>query len=199
MNKRSAQETQKMIIDAAMRIFSVHGYEGTNMRMVANEAGISVGALYLYHKNKEELCIKLLKGLFDDFFKRMEMALDGLDDPIEQVRTYIETYMEMARMNRQFILAFNKEKGFTFAVELKREFFHDLRTFVGRIIKNGIGKGVFNGPDGDEAAKVLISMLRGYVLSIVIDPENIFSPEACTEIFLNGLVKNRHKRDGMKS
>ena len=54
MNRRSAEETRKIITDAALKMFSMSGYEGTNMRMIANEAGISVGALYLYHKSKED-------------------------------------------------------------------------------------------------------------------------------------------------
>jgi len=196
MNRRSAEETRKIIIDAALKIFSRSGYEGTNMRMIACEAGISVGALYLYHKNKEELCFTLMKGFFNDFFKEMQDALDGLDDPIDQIRTYIETYMTLAKKNREFILAFNKEKGFTFGVESKHEFFLELRKFVGKIIRSGIEKGIFSQIDEKEATKVLISLLRGYVLSIVIDPENLFTSRACSDIFLNGLIK-RHDALGI--
>lgn len=195
MNRRSAEETRKIITDAALKMFSMSGYEGTNMRMIANEAGISVGALYLYHKSKEELCFTLLKKLFNDFFKEIKSKIEGTDDPVEQVRIYVETYMALSKKHRQFILAFNKEKGFTFGVESKREFFVELRLFIGKIIKNGIEKGVFYPSDEKEATKVLISMLRGYVLSIVIDPENLFTSEACTDIFLNGLIK-RHDEYG---
>ncbi|HOW55073.1 MAG TPA: TetR/AcrR family transcriptional regulator [Syntrophorhabdaceae bacterium] len=191
MNRRSAEETRRIIADAALKMFSMSGYEGTNMRMIANEAGISVGALYLYHKSKEELCFTLLKRLFNDFFEEIKNKIDGIDDPAEQVRAYVETYMALSKKHRQLILAFNKEKGFTFGVESKREFFLELRLFVGKIIKSGIEKGVFYPSDEKEATKVLISMLRGYVLSIVIDPENLFTSEACTDIFLNGLIKRR--------
>lgn len=195
MNRRSAEETRRIIADAALKMFSMSGYEGTNMRMIANEAGISVGALYLYHKSKEELCFTLLKRLFNDFFEEIKSKIDGIDDPVEQVRIYVETYMALSKKHRQFILAFNKEKGFTFGVESKREFFLELRLFIGKIIKNGIEKGVFYPSDEKEATKVLISMLRGYVLSIVIDPENLFTSKACTDIFLNGLIK-RHDAYG---
>ena len=60
------------------------------------------------------------------------------------------------------------------------------------IIKKGIDSGVFGDINTDEATKILMSVLRGYVVSIVIDPENLFDPDACADILLNGLIK----RDG---
>ncbi|GAB5045992.1 TetR/AcrR family transcriptional regulator [Thermodesulfovibrio sp. TK110] len=57
MNRRSGYESRKRIVDAAVKLFSQSGFSGTTMRMIAKEAGISVGGLYLYFKNKEELSL----------------------------------------------------------------------------------------------------------------------------------------------
>lgn len=188
MNRRSAEETRRVIMDAAFKIFSRSGYEGTSMRMIAGEAGISVGALYLYYEGKEELCLTLLRKLFNDFFIKMGSALEGVDDPVDQVRIYIQTYIKIAKKNRELIHAFNKEKGFAFGLELKQEFFSRLREFVCHIVKNGVERGVFTYQDEKEATRVIISVLRGYMLSMVIDPDNLFTPETCTDILLKGLV-----------
>ena len=161
------------------------------MRMIAAEAGISVGALYLYYRNKEELCFTVFKDLFKDFVSQIEERVRDLSDPTDQIRAYIETYMEMAKSHREFIYAFNKEKGFTFGVEWKRKFFVELRALVDGIVRKGVERGVFTEVGEGEATKVVISALRGYVLSIVIDPDNLFSPGACADILLNGLVRRR--------
>lgn len=189
MNRRSSEDTRTKILDTSLKIFSRLGYEGTNMRIIAKEAGLSVGALYLYHKSKEELFLTLLRRLFNDFFKELERSIDGINDPCEQIRTFVETYMGLAKQHSEFIHIFSKEKGFTFGMELKKEYFHDLRKFVFSIIQNGIDKKVFTKHDGLEATKIVISILRGYVISIAIDPDNLFNSHACTNLLLNGLIE----------
>jgi len=175
-------------MDAALAVFSRSGYEGANMRMIAAEAGISVGGLYLYYKSKEELCFTVFEGLFKDFLKEINDKIKGLTDPAEQIRAYIKTYMKMAKSHREFIYAFNREKGFSFGMDWKRRFFAEIRAFLENIIRKGIERGVFAEVREGEATKIIVSVLRGYVLSIVIDPDNLFSPDACADILLNGLV-----------
>jgi AcrR family transcriptional regulator len=160
-----------MINDAALRVFSRSGYDGASMRMIASEAGISVGALYLHYRSKEELCSTVFRRLFEEFRNAIAERTRGISDPAEQIRSYIRAYMEMARVHREFIYTFNKDKGFTFGVEWKQRFFV-------------------------EATKIVLSVLRGYVVSIVIDPENLFTADACTDILLNGLVKRRDPEKG---
>ena len=185
-----------MINDAALRVFSRSGYDGASMRMIASEAGISVGALYLTYRSKEELCSTVFRGLFEEFRNAIAERTRGISDPAEQIRSYIRAYMEMARVHREFIYTFNKDKGFTFGVEWKQRFFVELRGFMNGIIRRGIEEGTFADIEESEATKIVLSVLRGYVVSIVIDPENLFTADACTDILLNGLVKRRDPEKG---
>ena len=50
-----AEQTRRAIVDAAMRLFREGGYEGTTMRAIADEAGVSVGNAYYYFSSKEHL------------------------------------------------------------------------------------------------------------------------------------------------
>ena len=51
------EETDKRgaIIEAARKLFTTEGYEATTMAQVAREAGVGVGTMYLYFKNKSDL------------------------------------------------------------------------------------------------------------------------------------------------
>ena len=51
MNK----EGKVKIIEAAQRLIACQGVEKTSMRDIAEEAGITTGAIYYYYKSKEEL------------------------------------------------------------------------------------------------------------------------------------------------
>lgn len=48
-------EGKVKIIEAAQRLIAKQGVEKTSMRNIAEEAGITTGAIYYYYKSKEEL------------------------------------------------------------------------------------------------------------------------------------------------
>lgn len=50
-----AEQTRRTIVDAAMRLFRSQGYDGTTMRAIATEAGVSTGNAYYYFGSKEHL------------------------------------------------------------------------------------------------------------------------------------------------
>ncbi|MFG1672876.1 TetR family transcriptional regulator [Micromonospora sp. NPDC049282] len=49
------EQTRRLILDTAMRLFRERGYARTTMRAVAEEAGVSVGNAYYYFGSKEHL------------------------------------------------------------------------------------------------------------------------------------------------
>ncbi|MBN1534280.1 MAG: TetR/AcrR family transcriptional regulator [Spirochaetes bacterium] len=66
---QTLKETIKESIDgAALRLFSMKGLQGTTIASIAQEAGISVGNVYTYYSNKEELFYTLMPKHFIDTF-----------------------------------------------------------------------------------------------------------------------------------
>jgi AcrR family transcriptional regulator len=49
------EQTRRLILDTAMRLFREHGYAQTTMRAIAREAGVAVGNAYYYFPSKEHL------------------------------------------------------------------------------------------------------------------------------------------------
>lgn len=58
---------EKLILDAAVSLFTTKGFQATRMEDVARTAGISKGLTYFYYKNKEDLFMALTKKAFDQF------------------------------------------------------------------------------------------------------------------------------------
>jgi AcrR family transcriptional regulator len=54
-----SEETKKMILNAARKLFSKKGYDAVTMREIAKEAGCSHTTIYLYFKDKEQLLYQL--------------------------------------------------------------------------------------------------------------------------------------------
>ena len=59
--------TREKILNAAKREFLEKGFAGTNVRAVAQEAGVTTGALYNLFKNKDGIFEALVGGVFNEF------------------------------------------------------------------------------------------------------------------------------------
>ncbi|RPI71888.1 MAG: TetR/AcrR family transcriptional regulator [Desulfobacteraceae bacterium] len=65
------EEIKKRIDRAALKVFSEKGFRDTTMIMVAESAGVSVGNLYHYYKNKKDLFRCLISPDFVREFKNL--------------------------------------------------------------------------------------------------------------------------------
>lgn len=196
MNNRSGTASREKILEAALTIFSEYGYRGAGIRMIAAAAKISVGGVYLYFKNKEELYFTLIQERFDDLFTKLKEITKDTGDPVEAITGIIMLHLEYSRSHRELILIQAKETGLAFGMDMKRVFFKKQRQVIGEIIERGVLSGVFTPCDPGEAAKVIISILRGFVFSMVVDPENLFSPQGCCDLILGGLFKRQGGETG---
>lgn len=191
MNKRSGHESKKRIVDAATKVFSQYGYNGATIRMIAKEAGISVGGVYLYFKNKEELSLFLMKEKIKELDERITPILQDNANPSESLKKYFKNAIEFAQENRELILIHSREQGFTFGLEIKKEFFKKEKALLKNLIDEGIKSGQFSEGNSEEAARLIMSIIRGYVLSVIVDPENLIDPEEAINIIFRGLLKNK--------
>jgi AcrR family transcriptional regulator len=189
MNKRSAEETKKNILEAAQSVFTEHGYAQASMRTIAKAAGTSVGGLYLHFRNKEELYLTLMQDRMKMLNDLTEEALFKVDDPAEAVAAFISISIDFARKNKEMIILQGRELGFSFGIDRKREFLRERRELLADIIRKGMKTGIFRECDADEAAWIIFNMLRGFVVSMVIDEEVLCTAEAYIEMLLHGLLR----------
>lgn len=188
MNKRSGTESKKKILSAAKRIFSRYGYRGTSMRMIAKAADISTGGLYLYFRNKEDLYTTLIAHRLDDLTSETRETLKDIQDPAGAMSTFISMRVEYTKKHRELILVLGKEQGFTFGLKAKKKFFEDQRRVIEEIVQKGIRSGRFRNCNGEEVAKIIVCALRGFILSMIVEPDALFSPEECSNLILKGIL-----------
>ncbi|RJR49660.1 MAG: TetR/AcrR family transcriptional regulator [Desulfobacteraceae bacterium] len=57
--QRRARETVEVILEAAAQVFAEEGYFATTNR-IAQRAGVSIGSLYQYFNNKDEILSEMI-------------------------------------------------------------------------------------------------------------------------------------------
>lgn len=188
MNKRSKEGLEKVIFNAALEIFSEYGYEGAGMRMIASRAGMSVGSLYLHGKNKEQLFFSMMERYFESVLCEVEKAVGKTTNPVDALRALVRTNMKLAKKNKALFLAKDRSRHKR-EMELKRDFFRAQRTFIEEIIGKGVKDGHFGLCDQRKTAKIVMSAIRGFIFSMVFNPDNLFSYEECSKLLMKGLLK----------
>jgi len=58
----TASETKERLLDAAARVFELKGYDGATVSLIAQEAGVTTGAIYAHYGSKAELLAAALKA-----------------------------------------------------------------------------------------------------------------------------------------
>jgi TetR/AcrR family fatty acid metabolism transcriptional regulator len=163
MNHRSANKIPKSkVLRSALDLFSSKGYSETKMTEIARDSGLSVGALYLRFKNKEELCLELIKEHTKDFDEQINILLG--QDPAEALKKYIRLNLEYSFQKRQMISMFFREHNLPFLQPLRRNFFRSQHGIISDILVSGIKKGVFKPVNTKDTASIIFASIRGAVL-----------------------------------
>jgi TetR/AcrR family transcriptional regulator len=87
---------RKRILEAALEVFSTHGYRGTTLDQIAAEAGLSKPNILYYFEGKEEIHVTLLNQLLDAWLAPLR-AIDPAGDPLDEILTYVRRKLEMSR------------------------------------------------------------------------------------------------------
>lgn len=93
--EREKQELRDKILKAAEKMFRKEGYEKTSVRKIAKAIEYSVGTIYLYFKNKDDIFFALHEEGFNLLFERMSHALT-ISHPVERLREMGKQYMAFA-------------------------------------------------------------------------------------------------------
>ena len=85
-----------MILDAALEVFSTHGFRGATVDQIALAAGLSKPNLLYYFPSKDAIHVELLSGLMDNWLDPLR-ELDPEGDPITEILDYVRRKLEMSR------------------------------------------------------------------------------------------------------
>jgi AcrR family transcriptional regulator len=66
-----SKQTREKIIQAAIHLIQIRGYEKTSSNEIAAEAGVSVGSFYTYFTDKRQILLTIFDRLADDLFKNI--------------------------------------------------------------------------------------------------------------------------------
>ena len=175
--QRERLARRETILAAAAQVFAAHGVDGATVEMVARQAEVAVGTIYLYFFSRDDLFVSLMAERIGRLRARyLEIHARDLK-PLDELRAIVNAYFDYLRESRGLFLAqlsvtFSKLslrlsraeelEHFELVRRLGRECFDLYRDSVKRWL-NASGART-SGADATRAATVIWAALNGAFL-----------------------------------
>ncbi len=105
MARLKSDAKKAAILKSAMELFAQKGYFYTNVKEIADRAGLSVGSVYNYFKNKDDVLISLFMDFFDHTISDIEQLMKKEMHPLVKYKQgigivveHLSRNMDMARV-----------------------------------------------------------------------------------------------------
>ena len=102
------EQTRELILGTALRLFRENGYDATTMRVIAQEAGVSVGNAYYYFASKEHLIQAFYDSLISQHRVVARPRLEGVRDLSTRLRITVASHIELMQPYHAFAGGFFK-------------------------------------------------------------------------------------------
>ena len=167
-----ARRTRAAILDAAARLFTEHGYQATSVGDVAAAAGVSLGTVYQYFRDRSDLVAALLQAHVTRMLGQTDTAWrasEGRPGLYRVLYNFVSSYAERATMAGVWEEVCHLEDDLA---DLRRTLSRVFTGEVAREIRKAARAGLVRSDvDPDLAAVALAGMVDRYCyVTYVFDP-----------------------------
>ena len=90
------QQNERLILDAAERVFAEAGFGGATMQLIADMAGLPKANLHYYFPTKEALYRRVVQNIFEIWLDAAS-SFDDAAGPVEGIGAYVQAKMDISR------------------------------------------------------------------------------------------------------
>ena len=200
LRNRFRESTRDVILDAAAVAFNTGGAGAVRMEDIAAGAGIAVGTLYNYFRDRQALVAALLQTRTQGLLDALDAAADASSSPgsqsaegvsreLHQFVAILVTHWEANRVLLTLMIEDLLQRGAD-ATAVNREHTVATQLFARaqKLMARGIETGALRPADTGAYAAMLLGMVRGVVSTALVRGEAGFayqSPEI-VRVFLHG-------------
>lgn len=145
---KQKEELKTLILQAARSLFVREGVENTTIRKIAHEIEYSVGTVYVYYKDKNDILHDLHSQGFSQLGSEMRV-LAHVASPMERLKALGRVYLQFALENPDmYDLMFNMKAPMNFLESVQKQEWNEgkatfdvLRQTVAECLEKGYFKG----------------------------------------------------------
>jgi AcrR family transcriptional regulator len=168
--RREAQNklSREHVLDAAEDVFSRKGFHDATIKEIAEVAEFSVGAVYSFFENKDDLFLSVIERRGAELVPAMKALLEGRDAPADQLHRLADLQVEFFRQHPNFSRLYLQATGsplFNVKASLGRvaqKRYEAARGLGASLIGRGPADGSLVAGDAGVLAEIFSGIIRAY-------------------------------------
>ncbi len=196
--QRRSRAKREALVQAAAQLFAERGYAATTTPDIAAAAGVSVGTLYSYFRDKRQIMLSLMAGTAESISKLNILSATEGPDPRRAMRELLAGILpydaERYRLQRAWMmLEIGEAELAGYGVEVQRWIYHQMLIAIRRVVSGGAAW-----PDLDvERTAWTITVLMDHVWHQQLRPEFLsedefnLQREALADFIYHGIYRSQ--------
>ncbi|MCX6005477.1 MAG: TetR/AcrR family transcriptional regulator [Chloroflexi bacterium] len=164
--ERITRLREKQILEAAMAVFTRKGFGEATVADIASEAGVAVGTIYNYYRDKHDLLISLIaRSLLSANLSEILGATEATSDK-KIIESLIEDRLEFGLANGQrfLFLFFEIQRNSKLRRQYLSQVVAPIISRIENLLQSGIKKNSFRPTD----IKIISRALAGMIIGVMI-------------------------------
>ncbi len=162
--KSMDMDKRERIMEAAKALILHYGYKKTTMQDIADKAEISVGSLYNFFQNKEDIAIECAKGFKNSMLDSLREVRDSSLKPEEKLREMMfrsglgcHEHFKDTPHGMEIVMALEHRRE-----ELNEKFDAQELSLVAEVLEEGVARGEFSVKDVKDTARTFIAAFASF-------------------------------------
>lgn len=169
VDEQTRELTRRRILQEAAREFARLGFDQANINVIAEQAAIGKGTIYLYFENKRELFLTMLRAIAQTHIAAIRAALALPGSLQARLERLYSAFVHLAAQDRDsFNVYMSALYGVnrSFQTEATR-LMRDYVAIIALLLETSQASGEINCPDIEAGALMVLAQTELYVLSAI--------------------------------
>ena len=160
--------SRAQLLDAAEEVFGRKGFHEATLKEVAELAEFSVGSVYSFFENKDDLCRQIFVRRGDEFMPGLREALRSDGTPVDQLHRLVDFQVGFFRQHPRFGRLFLRYSSATMS-SADREIdaataanYEETMALQAALFARGQAAGVFRPGDPEVLARLFSGLMSAY-------------------------------------
>jgi len=167
-------EIRIRIVSDAAKIFTRYGFKKTTMEEIAMATRKGKSSIYYYFSSKEDIFKAVVEQEAEELKSDLQKEISKIDDPIEQLRSYILFRMHKLKTLSNFYAALKSDylSHLQFIEKIRKKYDQNEVKIVTEILRRGIKRNKFVIEDPELSAVAIVTAMKGLEIPLFLNKDH---------------------------